>query len=57
MAKLRKLPKRPKASASLQTWKNWEAKCKEVQKYNRKVEADKKAKSKIIDKSRSIGRL
>jgi len=57
MAKLRKLPKRPKQSSSLQTWKNWETKCKAVQAYNRKLQSDKKAKEAIIRKASTIGRI
>lgn len=37
MAKLKKLPKRPKASASLQVWENYEKKVKEVQAENAKT--------------------
>lgn len=45
MAKLKKLPKRPKQSASLEAWKKWEGKCNEVKKMNDsilKAEAEKK---------------
>lgn len=33
--KMSKYPKRPKQSASLQTWKNYERRCNEVDKRNR----------------------
>lgn len=52
MAKKRKYPKRPKQSASLETWKNYETKCKEVDKHNAQLEKDKKAKQAIINKVR-----
>lgn len=57
MAKQRKLPKRPKAAASLETWKRYEKKCKEVQAYNRKLAAEKKTKERIQEKTRSLGRI
>lgn len=50
MAKKRKYPKRPKQSASLQVWKNYEARCKEVDKHNAQLEKDAKAKKSIISK-------
>lgn len=57
MAKLRKLPKRPKQTSSLETWKNWERKCKEVQAYNRQIAKDKKAKQAIISRAGSIKKI
>lgn len=50
MAKKKKYPKRPKASASLETWKNWERRAAEVKKHNNKIEAERKAKQKIAKK-------
>jgi len=50
MAKKRKYPKRPKQSSSLQTWKNYEAKCKEVDRHNAQLEKDAKTKKSIIAK-------
>lgn len=49
-AKLKKLPKKPKASASYEAWQNWERRCKEVQASNRKLIADKKKKEAIQKK-------
>lgn len=46
--KKRKYPKQPKASASLQTWQNYHARCKEVDRYNASIVSDKKKKSSII---------
>ena len=57
MSKLKKLPKRPKESASLDTWKRYEKKCKEVQSHNRRLETEKKTKAKLIEKTRGIGRI
>lgn len=53
MPKKRKYPKRPKQSASLTTWKNYEARCKEVDKHNKKLVTDKKAKASIMQRIRS----
>ena len=57
MSKLKKLPKRPKGTASFETWKRYEKKCKEVQASNRRLENEKKAKAKLIEKTRGIGRI
>ena len=57
MSKLKKLPKRPRATASLDTWKRYEKKCKEVQSFNRRLETEKKTKAKLIEKTRGIGRI
>lgn len=48
--KKKKYPKKPKASATLKSWENYAAKCKEVDKYNSQLEADKKKKETIIKK-------
>lgn len=56
--KMLSYPKQPKAGASVDVWKRYEDKCKEVDKKNeaklkpyneklKKIEADKKAKSQI----------
>ena len=50
MAVKKKMPKRPKISASLSVWENYHAKCKEVNAHNNKVEADKKKKKALISK-------
>lgn len=50
--KKKKMPKKPKQSSSLQTWQNYEARVKEVNKYNSQLEADKKKKKAIILRNR-----
>ena len=52
MAKKRRFPKRPKITASLDAWKRWEERAKEVKKHNDKLEATKKAKQTISKKFR-----
>lgn len=54
MAKKRKLPKAPKASASLEVHKRHAEKVKEVLAYNRKLEADKVAKKKLIESNKKL---
>ena len=60
--KLSRYPKRPKASASLDAWKKFDARCKDTERknsdkmstYNKKVNglsSDKKAKEAIIKKT------
>ena len=48
MAKKRKYPKEPKRSASLETWRNYRDKVKEVDKYNAEREKRKKEKERVI---------
>ena len=48
MAKKRKYPKEPKRSASLETWRNYRDKVKEVDKYNAALEKRKQAKERVI---------
>lgn len=56
--KLRSLPKKPKASASLETWKKYEAKVKEVQKANNaKVKSYNEKKSEKDQKLAKIGKI
>lgn len=50
MAKLKKLPKKPKQSASLATWMRYDDRVKEVQKQNREIIAQRKRKEQIIRK-------
>ena len=54
MAKPKKLPKKPKASASLAVWERYEDKIQEVKKYNAKLEADKKRKKSLIEKTKKM---
>ena len=53
-----RLPKQPKASASLRTWENWERRAKEkVQEYNRKMQpilAEDHARAVRADRVRKI---
>jgi len=37
MAKKRKYPKQPKRSSSLAVWERYEARCKEIDKYNKSL--------------------
>ena len=57
------MPKKPKQSASLEVWKNWERRKKESTSRNnkresdwkkaiRKIETDKKAKASLISRNR-----
>ena len=50
MAKKKKYPKRPKQSSSLQVWKNYETKCKDVDKFNSDIIKEAKAKKALIEK-------
>jgi hypothetical protein len=45
--KLRKFPKRPKQSASLEIWKKWERKYKEVNKHNAAIRKDYETRRKL----------
>ena len=45
MAKMKKYPKQPKMKASVEVWKRYEERCKEVDRYNNELkrkEAEKK---------------
>lgn len=48
--KKKKMPKKPKVSSSIVTIKNWEKRAAAVNAYNKKIEADKAAKQKILSK-------
>lgn len=50
MAKKKKFPKAPKASASLETWANYDKKVAEINKFNNGLETDKKRKKALIQK-------
>lgn len=50
MAKAKKMPKRPKQSASLDTWKRYEQKVKDVKNHNDQLVRDKTAKKNLIAK-------
>ena len=50
MAKKRKLPKKPKLTASIETWKSWEKRAAEVKKHNNKIDSDRNAKLRISKK-------
>jgi hypothetical protein len=51
-AKKLKYPKKPKATASLEVWERYTARCKEVDKINAQKEADAKKKAALIAKAR-----
>ena len=62
--KLKKLPKKPKATAKLEAWKNWEKKAKAIQSENRKKDAvykaglkAKESVKKTIAKIAAIGKV
>jgi len=66
--KLKSLPKRPKANASLASWEKYAKNAAEVQKNNRKsisdfekalksFEAARAAKKKLIDKTKGLGKV
>lgn len=52
--KLKKYPKKPKATASLAVHENWLKKVKEVDKINNQIKADKKKKETIRKKIAGI---
>jgi hypothetical protein len=54
MAKKKKFPKQPKASASEEVWKRWEARCKEVAAYNKKLKEAPKKKAAIKARVQSL---
>ena len=51
MVKMKKLPKRPKASASLKVWENYETKVKAVQSDNAKTLSEVNKKAAIVKRS------
>lgn len=51
---LKKLPKKPKASASLQTMENWLRRAQEIKRENDRIRADKKKKEQLLQKIRSV---
>lgn len=50
MAKAKKFPKSPKASASLETWQKYDKKVAEVKKFNNGLISDAKKKKNLIEK-------
>lgn len=52
--KFKKLPKKPKASASLATMENYLRKVAEVKKFNQKVKSDKARKETLRKKIQGI---
>lgn len=51
---LKKLPKKPKASASLQVMENWLRRAAEIKRENDRIRAEKKKKEQLIQKIRSV---
>lgn len=54
MAKLKKYPKKPKASASAATLENYLKKCKEVDKFNAPIKAEMKKREALKKKVQAI---
>lgn len=54
MAKKRKYPKMPRQSAPLSTWKRYEDRVKEVDRYNSSIEKEKNEKKKIIERAKRL---
>ena len=50
MAKKRKMPKKPKVTASMDTLKNYEKRAMVVKKYNDAIDREREAKRKILNK-------
>lgn len=50
MAKKRKMPKKPKQTASIEVIKRWEKRAAEVKKHNDAIEKVKNEKRKILSK-------
>lgn len=55
-SKFKKYPKKPKASASLETHKRWLEKVKDVDRYNAQIKKDAQTKAAIRKKIAGIGR-
>ena len=56
MAKLKKYPKKPKASASVATMERYLARCKEVDKENARIKKDAQKKEQLKRKIANVGR-
>ena len=56
MKKLKKYPKAPKESASIETKKNYIKRCKEIDKENAKIKAEKKQSEALSKKIAAIRR-
>ena len=54
MAKLKKHPKAPKASSSLETWENYKKRCEQVNKDNTPIIAARKKKVSVIGAIKKI---
>lgn len=54
MARLKKFPKEPKSKASVEVWKRYEAKCREIKKYNDAIQKKSAEKKRMIDQIRKI---
>jgi hypothetical protein len=52
--KAKKYPKAPKAKASLEVWEKHLEKCKEVDTFNKNVEAERKKKADAIKKVKAL---
>ena len=54
MAKMKKYPKQPKMQASVEVWKRYEERCKEVDRYNNELKRKEAEKKRIIDKVKKM---
>lgn len=54
--KLKKYPKKPKASASVTTLENYIAKCKQVDKDNAQIKSSKTKRANLLKQVAKIGR-
>jgi hypothetical protein len=49
MAKKKSYPKAPKKTASLEAWKKYEDKIKDIDKFNASIDSDQKKKESVIN--------
>ena len=54
MAKQKKYPKQPKRKSSVEVWKRYEERCREVDRYNNDLKRREAEKKRIIDKVRKM---
>ena len=54
MAKLKKYHKQPKMKSSVEVWKRYEERCREVDRYNNDLKRREAEKKRIIDKVRKM---
>ena len=54
MAKQKKYPKQPEMKSSVEVWKRYEERCREVDRYNNDLKRREAEKKRIIDKVRKM---